>query len=354
MEVKKRVSYPLGMFDLVKGMGMIGIVLSHTTAETPASPWLIFLIELMQAGMMGIYYGVNGFHFRPTASFSQSVKKHAKEYLPFYFRLAAIVLLYLLVTDRDSLPGFALAFVLGVMNPVQLGSVSVMYISMGWFLLALLWSSILLDLVLKIKDERIRIGVIVALLLCGVALETRYFTYYALCRGLQALPGMYIGYCIHSRDLLEKPATAAYRVVSCLLFAATLYVCAKDYFLAPDSGNYFICYCLFMLCDATWAYLAIFFSRDTLNCSSVVLEWIRKIGRYTPWIVILHSLEMLCKIIDPIQAIANEDLRFAVQFLLRSIFIFLGCILMDKLDRYERQWKRKRRSKKRARKRAAV
>lgn len=345
METNKRVSYPLGMFDLVKGLGMILIILAHTTGGVNVSGWIYYTIHVLSSSLMGAYYAFSGFQFRPTPFFGKSVKKHAKTYFPFYFRLAAVVLLCILIADPELVRGRIVGFLLGLLYGGQVGTIYAGSAVMGWFFLAIFWGSIILDVLLKIRKESIRVACIAVLCILGIYLESIYFSYFSICRGFQALPGMYIGYSISSRDLLGKRGAAG--KVLPYVALATSFVAAFGY-LATSFG--FVNLCLVALAEILLACSAIFISRDTVNYTNGLLELVCKVGRYTPWIMIVHSAEMVCISWNEVflGIVANEDFGFVLQVICRCFVIFLGCSILSKIDRIEKNWRRKRRSKKRA------
>jgi len=350
MEVKERTFYPLGMFDLVKGLGMIGIVLAHATAMLDISKWIYYPIHILSGGIMGTYYAINGFQFKPSISVKQSIKKHIKAYLSLYFRLAIAILLGLLIVNPGDMFQQVLGFLLGLLSGMQIGSYYASSVLMGWFFLALFWGSILLELLLKIRRESVRVACIVVFTLVGIYLESVSFFYFCICRGFQALPSMYIGYCIYSKNLLSQRKKRIRRGTPYLLYVVSLPIIYAYIVGSPGFMNTF----LLVFAETIWAYTTIFVSRDTEGCTSGLVDIICKVGRYTPWIIIVHCMEHICfpwniyfETFFP-NASVKPDICFLLFFISRCIVIFLGCMLMVRIDRIEKNWKRKRRSKKRA------
>lgn len=352
MEAKKRISYPLGMFDLVKGLGMILIVVAHTTFYIEVSSWLFILIRSF-AGLMGMYFAINGFSFR-AMPVKASVKKCAKTYLPPYFRLARIVLICLLFCPPISnFFLYILSFALGIQYGTRIGPFFLQSVSMGWFFLALFWGSILLNLILKISNRYLRLSCIIVITAIGIHLEHISFGYYCLCRGFQALPAMYIGYCVYTQNLLDRSGSVLKKAIPYLLFAATIPICV---YLADVDGLRYSSLWLEILCDVIWGYAALCFAKDTVSFTNNILELIRKVGRYSSWIMIVHTLEMICFPWELVpRCFSNhQNIYFFAVVILRSVFIFLGCILMQKIDKLERQYRRKGKSNRKTRQNAAV
>ena len=353
MERKNRVSYPLGMFDLFKGVGMILVMMNHATPWTTVPTWLNFFVTgTWAACLMGGFYAINGFQFRPAASIKQSVKKYAKAYLSMYLHIAVgAVGLLLFINPYEALQ-YVMGFLLGNLCDIQIGSYTLVYTAMGWFLLTLFWASILMDIVLKIRNKVFRIACITVLALLGVYLELNSITFYCICRALSALPSVYIGYCMYTGEWLTKLETSGKKVVPYLLFAVTIPLCIW-YFYGPKWVMY-----LTIICEMVFGCMVICFSRDTIQASNRLMELLRKVGRYTPRIIIVHSVEMICikwwGVVARLQFISSDTLRYFVLFGLKSIVVFLGCILMGKLDRWEKQWKRKKRAQKRAQRKATA
>ena len=340
MEVKKRISYPLGMFDLVKGLGMIEVVLFHTTSYLDISPWLCAIVQTAGYALMGVFLTVNGFSFRQMPV-KASVKKYAKTYLIPYFRLAFLVIVSLLLTAKpiSNIVRYALAFALGILYDQQIGSLLLPSILLGWFFLALFWGSILLNLVLKIDNRRLRVLCIFGITAIGIYFEHISLYLFCFCRGCQALPVMYFGYYAYSQNLLSRIHSVPSKTICYLLFFATMLI---GYFLRDVDEMIFS---LLILCQVIWGLVAICFAKDTASYSNWVLELIRKIGRYSYWVIIGHTLEIICFpwYVVTLDRIDNADIRFWTFAIFRGIVIFLICIALQRIDRLERQYHRKRR-----------
>jgi len=362
MEMKKRSAYPLGMFDLLKGLGMIQIILFHTSSYVDSSDWLSSFLIIWGVGLMGCFYAVNGFQFRESP-LKLTVKRPAKTYFSMYLRLATAVLICLLITDYRSVFPHILTFALGIFYPTMIGTIPSGTIALGWFLLALFWGNIFLNLILKIRKPLLRaiciilvaaLGYVIELEAMGYVLVGIRLDYFALFRGCEMLPAMYLGYCTYTCGLLEKLNSGWKKWMPYLLFAVAVLICiVLNRENVPEWTLYFG-----ILCEIIWGYTGMYFARDTVNCSNRILEMIRRIGRYSSWIVIVHTVEMICfpwwRVADWVSVIHNGNVQYLVLVLMRVVMIFLGCKLMEKVDKLERQWKRKRRSKKRTRQKVAL
>lgn len=350
MEVKKRVSYPLGMFDLVKGFAMIVVVLFHTVSFADVSPWISAVVDLFGAFLMACFFAISGFQFRP-AQTKQAVKRYAKTYLPMYARLAVVVWLFMLVLNIDSLLMYLSAFLLGKFYPQMIGPVYVGGIGLGWFLLGLFWGSVLLNLVLKIKNRYLRVLCVFALAMLGGFLDIAQIDYLCLYRGLSALPAMYVGYCIYTSELLSRNESGWRRFLPYFLLVLTVPLI----FCQIESAWMGLAW---IIGEMLWGYAAVCLSRDTVNSTNALFESIRRIGRYTPWIIIVHGMEMICfpweRAASVLGFISNGNVKFFVLLLARFVMIFIGCVIIGKIDRVEKQLKRERRRKKRAQKKIPV
>ena len=342
----------MGMFDLFRGIGIILVMMNHATPWTTAPAWLVSVEAVGVGCMMGGFYAINGFQFRPAASLKQSFRKNAKAYLSMYLQIAVVSIGLLLFINPYEALQYVMGFLLGNLCDIQIGSYTLVYTAMGWFLLTLFWTSILMDIVLKIRNKVSRIACITVLALLGVYLELHSITFYCICRALGALPSVYIGYCMYTGGWLDKLETFGEKIVPYLLFATTIPLCIW-YYSGPEWVTY-----LTIICEMVFGCMAISFSRDTIQASNGLLELIRKVGRYTPRIIIVHSVEMICfkwwRVVVWLQFISNDDLRYYVLFGLKCLVVFLGCILMGQLDRWKKYWRRKRRAQKRAQRRKVV
>lgn len=350
MEVKKRVSYPLGMFDLVKGFGMLFVVAFHTISFVDLSPLVSGVVWLFSTFLMACFFAVSGFQLRPVPT-KQVVKKYAKTYLPMYFQLAAAVWLFCLFFRINSLKMYIPAFLLGIFFPRTMGPVFVGGIGLGWFLLALFWGSILLELVLKINNRYIRTFCVFASGFLGLHMGHAQIDYLSLYRGFSALPAMYTGYYLFANDGLSMNASGWKKWIPYLLLLTTVPV------IFTETEAVWVVAAL-IVGEVFWGYAALCFSRDTVKCSGTLLELIRKVGRYTPWIIIIHGLEMTCfhweRVAEMLRFVPIGDIQYLVLLLLRGGMICVGCVIVGKISRIEKQWKRKRRQKKRAQKRTTT
>ena len=349
MHTTKSASYPLGMFDLIKGIGMMFVVVFHTLSFADVSHWIVDAVWAL-GYMMACFFSVSGFQFRP-GPMKQITKRCAKTYLPMYFRLAAAVLLFMLLRRRVSLLSYLVGFSLGKFYPRMFDGFYLGGIGLGWFVLSLLWGSILLNLVLKIKNGWLRTLCVLALSALRYVLDTEYTDYFCLYRAFEALPAMYVGYCVYAWNLLGASESGWKRYLPyalAVLMIPAIYVESDAWWMNI----------IWSLGDIVWGYAAICFSRDTVRKSGFLLELIRKIGRYTPWIITVHGMEMICFEWDKITAkfsfIPNENLKFFVMVAVRVAVIYVGCVILAQIDKLEKQWKRKRRSRKRAQKRATA
>jgi len=331
---------------------MILVMMNHAMPWTAAPAWVDLSLVIGAGCMMGGFYAVNGFQFRPAASVKQSVKRYAKAYLSMYLQIAVVSIgLLLLINPYEALQ-YVMGFLLGNPADRQIGSYTLVYTAMGWFLLTLFWSSVLMDIVLKIRNNAARIACVTVLGLFGVYLELHSLTFYCICRGMAALPTVYIGYCMYTGGWLEKLDTTRKKALPYLLFAAASPI-SVFYWYGPAWVGY-----LAIISEMAFGCMTICFSKDTIRYSNGLLELIRKVGRFTPWIIIVHSVEMICikwwGVVAWLQFISNDDLRFYVLFGLKCLVVFLGCMLKGKLDQLEKQRKRKKRAQKRAQRKAAV
>ena len=341
------------MFDFVKGLGMIQIVLFHTTPVASVSKWILFIINAFGFGLMGVYLAINGFQFRET-KIKLSVKKFSKTYLVPYVQLAIITLVCLLLSNYPwyrTLPAllkvvsdYAATFALGTFNERTIGPFLVRSVLIGWFFLALFWGSILLNLILKIKNCFVRMACVAMIAAIGIYLETKTLDFYCIYKGFQALPAIYVGHFVYQRNLVDRSGSKMKKIAPYLLVVVAFLIW---YRLADDEPLFSLCVKR-IVCEIIWGYAGICLAADTVNNANIFTEVIRKIGRYSFWIIIVHTVGMIC---IPWYLMSRSfpdhpNICFLIVAVLRSVGLFLGCSLMKYSTQKIRQIRRNKKRQK--------
>ena len=335
METKKRTSYPLGMFDLMKGFGIIQIILRHSVVVPKTNEAIIFIVFAWGFALMGTFYAINGFDTREY-SMKKAIQKSTALYLRPYVYVTAIALVLFPVVRTlmysclryflSETKAFFVTFVLGQYYPIKIGNIETKTVIVVWFFLALFWGTVILNGVLKIKNAKIRHLCILAIALVGILLEENEFGLFCIFRGCQAVPVMYIGHSLKHRNFESRKMHAG----DVVLWIVVIVLLSLERIYEYSMKEWHIHTLLRVLLECVLGYYAILISVKTLTWENPFTEVIRKIGRYSYWIMCVHFVEEICIawFNVPQYFEGHQNLCFVVIVLLRSGIIFAGCMII--------------------------
>ena len=342
-----KVKINLGTFNLVKGFAMIMVFVGHMHSSVvwkgnlPLT--LVFLpTYVFRAGIIPLFMLVTGFGFKETTPGKQLQKTFRELLLPYLFVAAAVALIrpwiaywefgntYSAIQETKRI---LIAFLLGIPKAGKvLFDTNVRWIAAAWYLWALFWAMNITNLVLKIRHT---VGQIAALVLCGglgYSLFAVGFNYYCIPQGLLSAGYCYLGYQLKKRKLLEA-----------LLGSVWTYLILVPVCLAQVIWGYYdLCYGVFnnIVLDYFGAgcfglfllLVSIRINAHNWKC----LDWLREIGCYTYWILMVHTVEMLCFTwVNLTEIYPNHQfLVFLGELIFRAGFVLAGCWLIKKLAKY--------------------
>ena len=341
---KKKTKINLSSFDLVKGLGIMAVVLMHMLPQYDLNRvlplgWLYKGLNMISAGVMPMFYIASGYSFKPKPAGKMAKKTFSDFIRPYLFVMVAVGILFPLchyLTFR-WLPGalqestrFVLAFALGVATSGKEFLGYVLYeCSVVWFLLSMFLAFNLLNQILRVEDSRIQLVLIALCAALGFLLHHIGFIYYCIPQGLMATGYCYLGYMVKKHKVLTDSTLPKW--VWLLLTAAAL----MQAFLGEVNiahGTYKLGLFDYLAAGgAGLLYLAL-----GVKCGSLewkVLEPVKKIGVYTYWIICIHSVEQTC---IPWYMWSgrwtDHQLRgFAGEVLIKAAIYITVCFLLKKL-----------------------
>jgi fucose 4-O-acetylase-like acetyltransferase len=216
---KPRTANRLGMFDVLKGLGMLAIIFSHTldsyslgVSGGTAVP--AFVLAIHSDMLMAAFFIMSGYGFRPRPV-GKCIRQQGKALLrPYLYTALATAALHLalhygmfrnwhnaVVETLRVLGGFAL----GLPHTATYFGVSIFSCGPMWFLVALLVGWVLLDAILTHVPERFVPAAVLAALLAGWGSSRFWELPYCLSQGMIVCFYLYIGYQIKRRKLFEAP-----------------------------------------------------------------------------------------------------------------------------------------------------
>lgn len=215
---KPRTASSLGMFDLLKGVGMLLIVFAHTSELYPMgdistiTPVTFFLFAYRES-LMAAFYIASGYGFRKRSigkCISQQFKTLFKPYA--YTGLATTIAHFVIhyqtfgnwnnaVYETYKVLG---GFVLGLPHTATYFGQEFFSCGPMWYLLALMIGWILLDIILNIFPESYIKWAVLGTMLLGWGISLVWEAPFCIAQGMVTVPYLYIGFLAKKKRLFEK------------------------------------------------------------------------------------------------------------------------------------------------------
>jgi fucose 4-O-acetylase-like acetyltransferase len=232
---KPRTVNSIGMFDMLKGAGMLAIVLGHTAELYPLQlegglSLTAFVGFIYRETLMAAFFIASGYGFRKR-SISKCIHQQLKSLLkPFCYTAVFTTVLHFIIHYKTFhyLPGsmtesikVAGGFLLGLPHTATYFGQEFFSCGPMWYLLALLMGWILLDVILNIFPERYIPWAVGGAALLGWGASLVWELPFCLIQGAVITPYLYLGYLAKRQHWLDQPLS---RRVSCILWAAVLLI----------------------------------------------------------------------------------------------------------------------------------
>lgn len=215
---KPRTASSLGMFDLLKGVGMLLIVFAHTSELYPVgdistiTPVTFFLFAYRES-LMAAFYIASGYGFRKRSigkCINQQFKTLFKPYA--YTGLATTIAHFVIhyktfgnwnnaVYETYKVLG---GFVLGLPHTTTYFGQEFFSCGPMWYLLALMIGWILLDIILNIFPESYIKWAVLGTMLLGWGISLVWEAPFCIAQGMVTVPYLYIGFLAKKKRLFEK------------------------------------------------------------------------------------------------------------------------------------------------------
>ncbi len=341
---KPRTANTLGMFDLLKGVGMLTIVFAHTGELYPMGSGslnpLTFFMFAYRESLMAAFYIASGYGFRKRSigkCIDQQFKTLLKPYI--YTGIATTVFHFVIhytlfgslhnatYETGKVLGGFALGL------PHTADYFGQTFFSCGpmWYLLSLMIAWILLDLILNIFPEAYTHWAVLGVMLLGWGICITWEAPFCIGQGMVTVPALYVGYLAKKHKLFDKPlparmrlgmlAAAAAVAALVLLTQSTDCVSMAEWTFGPLS----------ILLDAVTGLgilsLVIWFQRRVDNAATRAIQ---AVGRRSLYIFCIHTVELTAIpwYLMPPKFAAHPVLGLVLQFTLSLGSVLLICELL--------------------------
>ena len=216
---KPRTANSLGMFDFLKGIGMLTIVFAHSAelypvgATTTITPMTFYLFAYRES-LMAAFYIASGYGFRKRSigkCIDQQFKTLLKPYL--YTGLATTFFHFLIHyltfgsvegAVRETLKVFG-GFALGLPHTSLYAGQTFFSCGPMWYLLSLMIAWILLDVILNIFPEPYIPWAVLGTMLLGWGICITWEVPFCIGQGMVTVPALYVGYLAKQHKLFDKP-----------------------------------------------------------------------------------------------------------------------------------------------------
>ena len=303
---KPRTVSSLGMFDLLKGIGMLAIVFAHTAELYPLGtndviPFAFALFAYREA-LMAAFFIASGYGFRKR-SIHKCIEQQVKTLLkPYLYTAAATTVLHCLIhhaafgswpnaiTQSGKVLG---GFLLGLPHTASYFGQEFFSCGPMWYLVALMLAWILLDVLLDIFPERYITPAVIGVTLLGWGITLVWEAPFCIAQGMVSLPYLYIGYLAKKRRLFETPLSGRARagliaaalgvVAGVLLTQSTDCVSLGEWTMGPVS--------IFLDGAVGYGIIRLFLKlqRRVDGPISHAIEWV---GRRSLFIFCIHTVEL--------------------------------------------------------------
>lgn len=340
----------IGMFDMLKGVGMITIVLAHTAELYPMQisgglSLTAFFPFIYREALMAAFFIASGYGFRKR-SIGKCIQQQLRALLkPYCITAACTSLLHLLchymafhyfpssVTETLKVAG---GFLLGLPHTTTYAGQQFFSTGPMWYLLSLLIGWVLLDAILNIIPEKYTHWAVLGIMLLGWGTTLVWELPFSLSQGAVIVPYLYIGYLAKKNRWLDKPLPrrtlyillggTALTAVGALLAQSTDCISMGEWTLGPLS----------ILLDAATGFLFIRLFMRLNRFTGPIAQGLQAIGR--------NSLNIFC--IHTVELIAIPWYLFAAHFtdhplrgmLLQNVIAFTSIGLVCALLNLRRSW----------------
>lgn len=348
------IKISIGSFDLVKGVAMILIVITHMTSHYDLGSLLPnniffktlgFLILIIGIGVNPVFFMIKGYTFK-----EKSIKKYAKKsfsecIIPYFYTMIAVAALFPIVNSLQygfrlgafkEASRWVLALLFGLHDPYAeqkvIFGIEVRACWVAWYLLTMFLSANLLNLIIKVKNKAGQIALTILSIMTGYLLSLINFTYFCLPQGLIAVGYCYAGYCLKQLNFFQKKQCIQIGVCFILLAATVWEALSGNCSLSYNIYKYGPLEIVGTSCAGLLLLvLSIYANQLKWKC----LDWIKQIGVYTLWIMCIHSVELICFPWDKIVKCLPQFplLAFAIEIVLKILIFYVSCNVLKKISR---------------------
>lgn len=304
---KPRTASSIGMFDMLKGAGMLTIVFAHTAELYPMQAvsglsLTAFFPFIYREALMAAFFIASGYGFRKRSigkCIHQQLKSLLKPYL--YTALFTCVLHFIIhYKTFQYLPGtigesvkVTGGFLLGLPHTAEYFGQEFFSCGPMWYLLALMVGWILLDVILNIFPEQYVPWAVAGCALLGWGVSLVWEPPFCLIQGAVIVPYLYIGFLAKKKHLLDEPlpskvfagllGASALIAVGALATRTTDCISLAEWSLGPLS--------IFLDGAAGLLFIRLFMRLNHFH--GLIVRFLETVGRRSLHIFCIHTVEII-------------------------------------------------------------
>lgn len=318
--MERKTNVNMVMFDFAKGLAMLAVIFVHsgTVAERDTYP-----IVLIRSVVVAVFFLASGFWLRkrkPRTAIRQAAQQLLIPYAITLGIILAVGFVHRLLTH--DLQEYLALFLLPVLKRGAGPRTGAL-----WFLVATFWTWSMYYLLMRLKSARLRLALVVLGALVGMGLLPLHDYTYLIPQSLLMLPYVYCGSLIREKGLFDKQIPAWLLVV--MSVPALVLAAFGKIDVIMDVADFGI---VNLTAQLLFGFALIYV---TVLINARQWKWtegIMQIGRHSLWVLCLHSIEMsvfpwsvLWRFVDP-----GSVGGILAHFVLRSIGILVGCLVLRK------------------------
>lgn len=336
MKIQSRES--MGMFDLGKGILILIVILHHTLNDYSSYgsysffkniyivPMFLFY-GFTQYGVIPTFFVINGYNFHPFKTTKKLIKRC--RVLINQYVLVGIAVIFLAVIKKlimrgniiEPLKVYGIPYLLGMCPGDGIVYGRFMF-SIGpiWFILSLLEATIIMFFVMKFKSEiTIKISIVIIVSL-GYILSQSILLPFCISQAMICTGYIYFGMRIKNKGLLYKKIPL-YIYGIMFSYIGVIMVLGE----VSISNNIWKLGFFDIIATLIAGFLLLKIYIRFYSIKGVVFSVIRVVGKYSLWILSIHTVEYMIIPWEKISLFFKKDYIWGIliEMAIRSIIIFL-------------------------------
>lgn len=351
MKEEKQYKNKMGMFDFIKGIAILAVVFWHTIelwGSEPGFSMLITLNGIFGACWMPAFLLSSAYWYKPKPV-KKYVRSQFKGLIMPYIKLELLVWLSFSVVHYirwknlrgtlSALKSLIYGTLLGNMTEFYIDDLRICGIGPMWFIMTLFFANIILNVIMtqeNIKEKKVPI---IILTIIGLGCGKLTVQPYSFSAALAAVLSLYVGYNLKkTKFLIRKWRKKDYALIWGLIIASYIVVGG-----ACQKGLY--CNAVYVVFGIPMGIIALRFGLwISSKMDNKIMQFFKKLGRYTFWILMVHTLEVMS--IDwswfknwHVLSGIPPFLNFVAVMVIRMSLVAFGCVTLSKINKYYIRWK---------------